>query len=185
MRLWHKPGSLWYLNPEDSRYSVVLTRLRVDRGSEDDKSERPSSSELTDSQTSSLRTGITYMLSCTLVHPAYTSQILPSQRCFSCKHSQNCVLTYIDAEAVPLLGYLPQDVVMTSIFQYYHPDDLHILHGAYEKLVARRKTTRCSEPVRMKVCNGDYIIVNTQLSCFVNPWSKNFDFILSKHSIIK
>ena len=180
MRLWHKPGSLWYLNPEDSRYCVVLARLRIERPS-------PSSLEPFQSEqiTLSQRTSVNYTLACSLVHPSYTAQALPAERSFSCKHSQNCVLTFIDADAVPLLGYLPQDVVMTSIFQYYHPDDLHILHSAYARLVKKKATVRCGEPIRMKICNGDYVLVDTQLSCFVNPWSKRFDFVLSKHTVLR
>ena len=34
---------------------------------------------------------------------------------------------------VALLGYLPQDIVGTSIFDYYHPDDLPQLLDIYKK----------------------------------------------------
>ena len=43
------------------------------------------------------------------------------------------IITMFLCSAVALLGFLPQDIVGTSIFQYYHPDDLPQLLDIYKK----------------------------------------------------
>ena len=57
----------------------------------------------------------------------------PAKRFFSTRHTMMCVYNFVDAAAVELLGYLPHDMVGTSIFDYYHPDDLPLLLNAYEE----------------------------------------------------
>jgi period circadian protein len=41
-------------------------------------------------------------------------------------------LSHVDAAAIPYLGYLPQDLIGNSIFEYYHPEDLSFLKKDFE-----------------------------------------------------
>ena len=135
---------------------------------------------------SSWQGSVLYVINCSPVQSAYKARdLLPVNLSFSFKHSANCVFTHIDTCAIPLLGYLPQDIVGTSIFQYYHPDDLGILLTAYKGLTMKSGKSVCGQPVRFKVKNGEYILVDTELSCFINPWSHRFDFVIGKHSVLR
>ena len=42
-----------------------------------------------------------------------------------------------------------------------------------------------SRPYRFKVRNGDYIVLETDWSCFINPWSRRLEFVLGKHTVLK
>lgn len=42
------------------------------------------------------------------------------------------VYTHVDSEIVPYLGYLPQDMVGRSVFDFYHPEDLPYLKEVYK-----------------------------------------------------
>ena len=129
---------------------------------------------------------LSYVMDCSPLQSAYKIRDqLPKRQCFSYKHSPSGMFTYIDPAAIPLLGYLPQDLVGTSIFQYYHPEDFSVLLTAYRSLHTKHTKTVCSQPVRMRVRNGEFIIVATELSCFVNPWSHKLDFIIGKLSIVR
>ena len=62
---------------------------------------------------------------------------------FEVRHSMFCNFTFVDQAAILLLGYLPQDIVGTSVFSYYEDDDLSILIDAYKsgELVIKGKST--------------------------------------------
>ena len=40
---------------------------------------------------------------------------------------------YLFFSTIPLLGYLPQEMVGVSIFDFYHNDDLGILYNIYKQ----------------------------------------------------
>lgn len=51
---------------------------------------------------------------------------------FATRHLANTHLSHVDVEAVSYLGYLPQDMIGRSIFDFYHPEDLPLLKEIYE-----------------------------------------------------
>lgn len=51
---------------------------------------------------------------------------------FSTRHTASCHLSYIDDDAVQYFGYLPQDIIGRSLFDFYHPDDLLFIKEVYE-----------------------------------------------------
>ena len=42
-----------------------------------------------------------------------------------------------------------------------------------------------SKSYRFKVRNGGYIFLETDWSCFINPWSKKLEFVIGKHTVLK
>lgn len=42
------------------------------------------------------------------------------------------VYTHVDSEVVMYFGYLPQDIIGKSVFDFYHPEDLPYLKEVYE-----------------------------------------------------
>ena len=42
-----------------------------------------------------------------------------------------------------------------------------------------------SRSYRFRVRNGGYIVVETDWSCFINPWSKKLEFVIGKHTVLK
>lgn len=53
-------------------------------------------------------------------------------RMFSTRHDCNCILTHVEVDVVQYFGYMPQDMIGRSLFNFYHPDDLPFLKGVYE-----------------------------------------------------
>ncbi|KAK7485793.1 hypothetical protein BaRGS_00022974, partial [Batillaria attramentaria] len=109
----------------------------------------------------------------------------PEQRTFSLRHSLFCTYTYTHANTVALLGFLPQDIIGTSIFDYYHPDDLQQLLDIYKKVMHSMGQPFRSGSLRIKTCNGTYVKVQTEWSSFTNPWDHKLEFIIAQHTIIK
>jgi len=52
---------------------------------------------------------------------------------FSTRQLSNCTFSQVDPEAVSYLGYLPQDLIGLSVFDFYHPDDTAVIKEMYEK----------------------------------------------------
>lgn len=49
--------------------------------------------------------------------------------------------------------------------------------------------TKCislkGNPYRFKCQNGDFALIQTEWSTFVNPWSSRVEFVIGKHKIIQ
>ncbi|KAM3968404.1 period circadian regulator [Aphomia sociella] len=103
---------------------------------------------------------------------------------FVMRHAANGNIEYIDPESVSYLGYLPQDVTDKDALLLYHPEDLGYLRHVYETIVKHGGMPR-SKPYRMMTYNGDYIKLETEWSCFINPWSRKLEFVNGKHYIIE
>lgn len=55
------------------------------------------------------------------------------KRIFTTTHTPGCVFLEIDERAVPLLGYLPQDLVGMSVLTYLHPEDRSLMVAIHQK----------------------------------------------------
>ncbi|XP_062565455.1 period circadian protein isoform X2 [Armigeres subalbatus] len=105
---------------------------------------------------------------------------------FSTRHSTNGVLNYVDGNSVESIGYLPQDILGRSIMELYHPEDFAILKNIYETVMLKGQTAGASflsQPYRFLVNNGCYIVLKTEWASFVNPWSRELEFVIGNHYI--
>lgn len=51
---------------------------------------------------------------------------------FGMRHTASCVFSHVDADVVTNFGFLPQDMLGRSVFDFYHPEDLPFLKEVYE-----------------------------------------------------
>lgn len=124
-------------------------------------------------------------LRCVPVKPVYEVEELQQNMTFSTRHSLFCSYSHIDSKSIPLLGFLPQDIVGMSIFDFYHPDDIELLYNIYQQVVNTETVPFESPPFRFRVRNGDWVYVRTEWSRFVNPWSHRLEFVIGQHTVIK
>ncbi|KAM9110097.1 period circadian protein homolog 3 isoform 5-T8 [Megaptera novaeangliae] len=86
--------------------------------------------------------------------------------------------------AVPLLGYLPQDLIGTSILTYLHPEDRSLMVAIHQKVLKYAGHLPFEHsPIRFCSQNGDYIVLDSSWSSFVNPWSRKVSFIIGRHKV--
>lgn len=103
---------------------------------------------------------------------------------FSTRHTPSCHFSHIDPAGLPFLGYFPQDIIGFPIFDFYHQDDLASIREVYD-MILMQEGSFFSKPYRFKIFNGDYIVLETEWTCFINPWSKKFEFIVGQHRIVQ
>ncbi|KAG5853348.1 hypothetical protein ANANG_G00072240 [Anguilla anguilla] len=70
------------------------------------------------------------------VHSGYEApRIPPDKRVFTTSHTPSCLFQEVDERAVPLLGYLPQDLVGAPVLLYLHPDDRPVMVAIHKKIL--------------------------------------------------
>ncbi|XP_074781270.1 period circadian protein homolog 3 isoform X2 [Athene noctua] len=119
------------------------------------------------------------------IHSGYEAPRIPTdKRIFTTTHTPGCVFLDIDDRAVPLLGYLPQDLIGTSILMYLHPEDRPLMIAVHQKILKFAGQPPFEHlPIRFCTQNGDYVILDTSWSSFVNPWSRKVVFIIGRHKV--
>ncbi|XP_018302519.1 period circadian regulator isoform X6 [Mycetomoellerius zeteki] len=120
------------------------------------------------------------------VHSAYKAPeetIISSV--FTTRHTATCHLSHVDPDVVQYFGYLPQDMVGRSLFDFYHPEDLPFIKDIYETVIKLEGSSFRSKPYRFAVQNGGYIVLETEWSSFINPWTKKLEFVVGQHRVLK
>uniref|UniRef100_A0A8C7Y6Q9 Period circadian clock 1b n=1 Tax=Oryzias sinensis TaxID=183150 RepID=A0A8C7Y6Q9_9TELE len=118
------------------------------------------------------------------VHSGYEApRIPPDKRIFTTSHTPSCLFQEVDERAVPLLGYLPQDLVGTPILLYIHPEDRPTMVAIHEKIFQFAGQPFDYSPLRMCARNGEYLTIDTSWSSFVNPWSRKVAFVIGRHKV--
>ncbi|XP_056114899.1 period circadian protein homolog 1b isoform X1 [Rhinichthys klamathensis goyatoka] len=118
------------------------------------------------------------------VHSGYEApRIPPDKRIFTTSHTPSCLFQEVDERAVPLLGYLPQDLVGTPVLLYLHPEDRPIMVAIHKKILQFAGQPFEHSPLRMCARNGEYLTIDTSWSSFINPWSRKVAFIVGRHKV--
>ncbi|XP_073674041.1 period circadian protein homolog 2-like [Garra rufa] len=118
------------------------------------------------------------------VHSGYEApRIPPDKRIFTTTHTPNCVFQDVDERAVPLLGYLPQDLIGTPFLLHLHPSDRPIMLAVHRKILQYVGQPFDHSSIRFCVRNGEYITLDTSWCSFVNPWSRKVSFVIGRHKV--
>ncbi|XP_055471010.1 period circadian protein homolog 3 isoform X2 [Psammomys obesus] len=119
------------------------------------------------------------------IHSGYEAPRIPvDKRIFTTTHTPGCMFLEVDERAVPLLGYLPQDLIGTSILTYLHPEDRPLMIAVHQKVLKYVGHPPFEHaPIRFCTQNGDYVILDSSWSSFVNPWSRKVSFIIGQHKV--
>ncbi|MBN3317199.1 PER3 protein, partial [Atractosteus spatula] len=119
------------------------------------------------------------------IHSGYEAPRIPlDKRIFTTTHSPGCVFMEVDDRAVPLLGYLPQDLIGTSVLACLHPEDRPLMLAMHRKILKYAGQSPFDHsPVRFRCQNGDYVTLDTSWSSFINPWSRKVAFVIGRHKV--
>lgn len=102
---------------------------------------------------------------------------------FVSKHTSQGKFSWFDECATAFTGHLPQNIIGADIFDYFHPADLGIIKETFDAVMSWPGKPCKSKPYRFKVNNGGYVTITSWWNSFINPWSKQLEFIHGKHVV--
>ncbi|KAI1882250.1 hypothetical protein AGOR_G00248750 [Albula goreensis] len=121
------------------------------------------------------------------VHPHSTPQsngeIKVKPTVFITRYTVDGKFTFVDQQATTILGYLPQELLGTSCYEYFHQDDLAHLAERHRK-VLRSKEKINTNRYKFKTKHGSFVSLQSQWFSFVNPWTKEVEYIVSTNTVI-
>ncbi|XP_072290969.1 aryl hydrocarbon receptor nuclear translocator-like protein 2 isoform X2 [Eucyclogobius newberryi] len=107
-------------------------------------------------------------------------QVKPTE--FVTRCAMDGKFTYVDQRATTILGYLPQELLGTSCYEYFHQDDWPHLADKHRKVLRSKEKieTNC---YKFKTKHGSFITLQSQWFSFVNPWTKEVEYIVSTNNV--
>lgn len=88
----------------------------------------------------------------------------------------NCI------SATLVLGFLPQELLGTSMYEYYQHDDVSHMAEAHRKALMHGKITT---PIyRFKTKDKGFVRLQSEWKSFKNPWTKDVEYLIAKNSVI-
>lgn len=102
---------------------------------------------------------------------------------FTSRHAMDGKFLFVDQRATLILGFLPQELLGTSMYEYFNHKDIAALAESHK--VALQSTEKVTTPVyglRSKY-NG-FINVQSEWKSFKNPWTKDVEFLIAKNNVI-
>lgn len=102
---------------------------------------------------------------------------------FTSRHAVDSKFLFVDQRATVILGYLPQELVGTSCYEYFHQDDLIHLAETH-KQVLRTNEGITTHVYRFRNKEGHFTCLQSKWKTFHNPWTKEFEYIVSVNYLV-
>nr|KAF6372928.1 aryl hydrocarbon receptor nuclear translocator like 2 [Pipistrellus kuhlii] len=102
---------------------------------------------------------------------------------FITRFAVNGKIVYVDQRATTILGYLPQELLGTSCYEYFHQDDRNNLTNKH-KAVLQSKEKIFTDSYKFRAKDGSFVTLKSQWFSFTNPWTKELEYIVSVNTLV-
>ncbi|XP_046750946.1 aryl hydrocarbon receptor nuclear translocator-like protein 1 isoform X2 [Diprion similis] len=117
--------------------------------------------------------------------PAFSAPRRPHLRTiqFISRHAMDGKFLSVDQRATLVLGFLPQELLGTNMYEYYHHDDIpHLAESHKAALQAREQIT--TQVYRFRSKEATFVRMQSEFKSFRNPWTKDVESLIAKNSAI-
>lgn len=102
---------------------------------------------------------------------------------FISRHAMDGKFLFVDQRATLVLGFLPHELIGTSMYEYYHHEDITFLADSH-KLVLETTETVTTNVYRIRTKDSGFIKLKSDWNKFTNPWTKETEYLIAKNSVI-
>ncbi|KAL1517780.1 hypothetical protein ABEB36_001503 [Hypothenemus hampei] len=102
---------------------------------------------------------------------------------FVSRHALDGKFIFVDQRATLVLGYLPQELLGTSMYEYYHNDDIPTLAKKH-KIALQTSDHVATNVYRFRTKEGGFIRLQSEWRSFKNPWTKEIEYVISKNNLV-
>ncbi|XP_077301780.1 basic helix-loop-helix ARNT-like protein cyc isoform X2 [Arctopsyche grandis] len=103
---------------------------------------------------------------------------------FISRHAMDGKFLFVDQRSTLVLGFLPQELLGTSMYEYYHPEDIPTL-AEIHKLSLLNSNTVKTPAYRLRTKDGSFVNLQSEWKSFRNPWTKDVEYLIAKNSVIR
>ncbi|EAT46794.1 AAEL002049-PB, partial [Aedes aegypti] len=102
---------------------------------------------------------------------------------FISRHAMDGKFLFVDQRATLVLGFLPQELLGTSMYEYYHHEDIPALAESHK---AALQGNQCvTTPVyRLRTKENGFVRLQSEWKSFRNPWTKEIEYLIAKNNVI-
>ncbi|XP_033338950.1 basic helix-loop-helix ARNT-like protein cyc isoform X5 [Megalopta genalis] len=101
---------------------------------------------------------------------------------FVSRHAMDGKFLFVDQRATLVLGFLPQELLGTSMYEYYHHDDIpHLAESHKAALQASECVT--TQIYRFRTKGASFVRLQSEWKSFRNPWTKDIEYLIAKNSV--
>ncbi|XP_025832005.1 protein cycle isoform X3 [Agrilus planipennis] len=102
---------------------------------------------------------------------------------FISRHTMDGKFLFVDQRATLVLGFLPQELLGTSMYEYYHHEDIHALAECHK--CALQNSDRITTNIyRFRTKDGGFVRLQSEWKSFKNPWTKETEYLIAKNNLI-
>jgi aryl hydrocarbon receptor nuclear translocator-like protein 1 len=122
---------------------------------------------------------------------------------FTSRHAMDGKYSFVDQRATLVLGFLPQELLGTNMYEYFKPKDIaslaeshkginNTLFSLISSILIRLSTPDALQsnhsvttPIYgLRTKHNGFISVQSEWKSFRNPWTKEMEFLIAKNNVI-
>ena len=82
-----------------------------------------------------------------------------------------------------MVGYLPNQLMSESLFNYVHADDKPLLKKAFQESIVNSKHKIRTHQYKFKLKNDSYVVLESILYALKNPFNGQFEYIVAQNKL--
>ncbi|CAB0014956.1 unnamed protein product [Nesidiocoris tenuis] len=99
---------------------------------------------------------------------------------FISRHAMDGKFLFVDQRATLMLAFLPQELLGTSMYEYYHRDDIAHLAESHKAALQSREPVN-TKMYRFRCKDNTYVHIQSEWKSFRNPWTKEAEYMVAKN----